>query len=549
MLEEALNSNTFPPADSALAMLSFVRYELPAGGANAEARFFRLFSLLCDRIFGAMSGPTDNFRHEPGGWLSRSQRWSRPTPSSSRSPPVAGAIHSSATQGLDYDPVVQLLASVEALKAQKDGNLPTLIEAISAEAQHRPGIRYPFPLLALPKPTQQVVLASVQSAITGKPVDASLRENAVRLFGSLLLVSPRDQGSLKNYEQKQSLGKADQPRSLSLNPGLVLSPRSTNAVNSTANAKDDKDKKSEDTAKIMLSMLEFYLFTFIRFPLDSPLPNRSPQAPPPATPSSPPGVNRHLIRSKSSSLPYGEQVYLHLFRGYLKHFLPFGPGQVPFLGFPDLIRVSELFVRIVIEFWLEGNTIIPTTNKAVEALKMRRSRPGASTDEPLNVTLSMSFDLVETKYDPLPPQVQRCLRSLVNHVVKNPVIPRASQECSDAARMRLAAGAAGQGDYWCIPPSMTILQQPFYNYVRVALRYASVHVARASFETALDLWLVWLEPWNVEMRKSLETNVFSCSYTHATYSLFFVFVGIFRQAQDGGKRQDVCEAIRIESAK
>jgi len=499
MLEEALSSNTFPPADSALAMLSFVRYELPAGGANAEARFFRLFSLLCDRLFGVMSGAKDNYRHEVGGWLSRNMKWSRPAPSSTRSPP--GAIHAAATQGIDYDPVVQLLASVEALKEQKDGQLPTLIEAISSESQHRPGIRYPFSLLALPKPTQQVILALVQSAMTGKPLDPSLRENAVRLFGSLLLVNPRDQGSLKAYEQQQSMLKGEQKRPLSISQGLSLSPRTSTVAKSPT----DKEK-SEDSAKIMLSMLEFYLFSFIRYPLDAPLPiaSRSPQAPPPATPVSSPGVNRGIPHYRKPTMPYGEQVYLHLFRGYLKHFLPLGTSQAPFLGYSDPSRVSELFLRIAIEFWFEGNCVVPPTQKAVEALQKRRSRPGAPAGTSLNATLAMSYDLVETKYDPLPIQVQRCLRSLVNHLVKNPVVPRASQEYSEVSRSRAATGGSGtssQSDYWCLPPSNTILQLPFYNYVRVTLRYASVHVGKASFETAFDSWLVWLEPWNVEIRK------------------------------------------------
>lgn len=514
MLEEALSSATFPPADTALAMLSFVRYELPAGGANAEARFFRLFSLLCDRLFGVMAGAKDNYRHEVGGWLSRNQKWSRPSTSSTRSPPVAGAIHSAATQSIDYDPVVQLLAGLDGLKAQKDGNLPTLIEAISAESQHRPGIRYPFPLLALPKPTQQVVLALVQSTMTGKPSDPLLRENAVRLFGSLLRVSPKDQGSLKAFEQKQtSTIQGEQRRPLSLSQGLSLSPRTTSVSNSPA-----KEKDGEDSAKILLSMLEFYLFTFIRYPLDAPLPttSRSPQAPPLATPLASSGVNRGINHYRKPTMPYGEQVYLYLFRGYLKHFLSLGAVQGPFLGYPDLSRVSELFLRIAIEFWFDGNCVVPSTTKAVEELQKRRSRPGNASDYSLNVTLAVSYDLVDSKYDPLPLQVQRCLRSLVNHIVKNPEIPRASQEYSEVSRSRMAAGgsvASNSSDYWCLPPSMTILQLPFYNYLRVALRYASVHVGRASFETAFDSWLVWLEPWNVEMRKFVSLVLLSI-YCH-----------------------------------
>ena len=520
MLEEALSSNTFPPADSALAMLSFVRYELPAGGANAEARFFRLFSLLCDRLFGPMAGAKENYQHEIGGWLSRNLKWSRPVSSSSRSPPVPGAISSATTQSIDYDPVVQLLASIEALKAQKDNDLPTLIEAISSESEHRPGIRYPFPLLALPKPTQQVVLELIKSTMTGKPLDDSLRENAVRLFGSLLLVRPQDQGNLKTYEQKQAM-KEEHKRPLSLSSGLSLSPRINTATSSPVNT-----DQSEVSAKIMLSMLEFYLFTFIRYPLAAPLPSasRQSQAPPPNPAMSSPGTNRVINQYRKSTMPYGDQVYLHLFRGYLKHFLPLGAGLGPFLGFSNASRESELFLRIAIEFWFEGQLVIPSTRKAVESLQKRRSRPGSADDATLNVTLALSYDLVDTKYDPLHSQVQRCIRSLVNHVVKNPEIPRASQEFSEVSRSRAASGgsdASGQSDFWCLPPSMTILQPSFYNYVRVSLRYASVHVGRASFETAFDSWLVWLEPWNVEMRKFTPALPFPCVFLSIPFAHLF----------------------------
>jgi hypothetical protein len=40
------------PHDAALALLSFLRDELPAGGTVAERRFVGLFPLIVDRVFG-----------------------------------------------------------------------------------------------------------------------------------------------------------------------------------------------------------------------------------------------------------------------------------------------------------------------------------------------------------------------------------------------------------------------------------------------------------------------------------------------------------------
>ena len=54
---------------------------------------------------------------------------------------------------------------------------------------------------------------------------------------------------------------------------------------------------------------------------------------------------------------------------------------------------------------------------------------------------------------------------------------------------------------WCLSPCMTVLQQDFYKYVVASLRHAPIHVAGSPFYAALDTWLLWLEPWNVETSK------------------------------------------------
>ena len=63
-LEEALASPTYPPAEASLALLAFLRDELPLGGTAAEARLIRLFPLLVSRIVGGLNA-ADGHRHEP----------------------------------------------------------------------------------------------------------------------------------------------------------------------------------------------------------------------------------------------------------------------------------------------------------------------------------------------------------------------------------------------------------------------------------------------------------------------------------------------------
>lgn len=351
-------------------------------------------------------------------------------------------------------------------------------------------------------------MASMQAAMAGKPVDSLLRGNAARLFGSLLLVSPQDQGILKTYQQKQAQ-KEEQKQSLSISPGrLSLTPTATFSPSSSSTK-----GQSEVQAKLMLSMLEFYLFTFIRYPLATPMPSTSAsqmQVPSPNATVSSPRANTVVHYNRRPATPYGEQVYLQLFRGYLKHFLAFEQGQEPFIGFSSLSRESELFLRIAIEFWFEGDMVVPTNSQAFEAIQKRRSRASVVARSSPDVSLAMSYDLLDVKYQPPPLQVQRCLRSLVNHVVKHPDIPHASAVFSEVSRKRAEtgqSGAFGHGDYWCLTPSMTILQLPFYNFVRTTFRYASLHVGPTSFQTAFDSWLIWLEPWNIEMRKFITDSL------------------------------------------
>ena len=79
MLEELLKNEKRDPGEEAYVMLSFVQVELQGGGANAEKRFFSLYGLLCDNIFGSIQGAKEEYKHKQGGWLSSQYPWRRPS--------------------------------------------------------------------------------------------------------------------------------------------------------------------------------------------------------------------------------------------------------------------------------------------------------------------------------------------------------------------------------------------------------------------------------------------------------------------------------------
>jgi len=482
MLEEGLMKTTFPPGDAALAMLSFVRFELPEGGASAEERFLRLFSLLNDRIFGPISSREEQFRHEIGGWFSFQNRWDRPSSSRSKNS-GAHTSHGGKKLSIELDPVVQLLCGIEALVA-KD-KLPTMIEAISLEAEHRPGVHFQFPFEALPQPTQNMVLAMIQSSIDGKPVDSRSRTNCERLFQEVLRVPPKEQHELRRYQASKIQQKQDCNRPLTMSPvSRVVSPFQ-NITNSSPGKKQDELK----IPQIMLTMLEVYFVTFIRYAL---------AAPKPASPQ-PQG-----IASKSTthrSMPYGEQVYVHLFKCYLLHFFPHTEVRKDFIGFTPLHRDSEMFLRTVLEFWFACDMSFTSITKSLALLQDRR---GMDT----SLDLSTIFDLMIVNYDPPLPIVQTSIRSLVIHLLKNPDITLGVNDCMEVAERFSAGENSGAPPVlpWCLNPSLTVLQQTFYNYITATFRHAPIHVAASPFFTALDTWLIWLEPWNVEFRRKNSIN-------------------------------------------
>ena len=516
MLEEGLRKTTFPPGDAALAMLSFIRFELPEGGTSAEERFLRLFSLLNDRVFGPIAGAKEHFHHEIGGWLSFQNRWERP--GRSRSVSNGPSMNSRGTHALsmDSDPVVQLLCGVEALVA-KD-KLPTLLEAVSSETYYRPNVHFQFPFQALPLPSQELVLAILQSTIDGKPVDTTGRSNGEKLFQNLLRVHPKDQHELRRYLASKTQIPQDGNRPLSLSP---LS-RMTSPFHNISNFSLPRDKEEQfKTPHIMLTMLEVYLMTFIRYALASPK-SSSPQ---------PQGMTSN--RPVSRSIPYGEQVYLHLFKCYLLHFLPNSEVCKDFLGYTPLNRNSELFLRIVLELWLCGETKFTAVVKAADTFRERR-RSERSPD------LSTYFDLIYFNYNPPLPHVQTCIRSLIIHVLKDPHTALSVKDCYDfSQRATTAENTTGPVMLpWCVSPSMTVLQQPFFNFIISTFRHAPIHVLASPFFTALDTWLMWLEPWNMELSKLLYT--WSLLYSYTILPLIFCCI-----LTHDNRTKKYCQHIRL----
>jgi hypothetical protein len=500
MLEEKIESEKHPPAETALAMLSFLQNELPAGGTAAEKRFIRLYGSLCDRIFGKILDPAEGYRHKDGGWFSCQSQWSRST--SVTAPPMyqspqqgqqlAGRRSLSIkTQPLPEDPVVKLLGTAGKPNTNNNNNNnnntgeqdtdlpPTLIEAISKESENRPALCYKFPFLGLPKSTQDIWLAVLEKALGGNAEQkAFCTENYTRLFASLLRKNPLEQTDLQRYRQ-ETMNKNKQRTTFHLSPrgfNPPISPRQPSPVK-------DKTKTEEDNSPyILLSMLEYYIFLLVRYPLAAPIPKQ----PVPRTSS---------VHTRSVKEPYGDTVYFDIFKRTMRHFLPYKSEEGRHIAFHQGShqgpgsRQSELFLRVIIALWIEVSTQIEPTQKVLQIIQERKTRAGDT--NPPAYDLGSSFDLVQAKFDPPKAKVQKCLRQLIIRVVTDPSLMET-----------MTKGNLTNID-WCLGPTMTALQQPFYNQVRTAFRHASIHVLASPFFSTFNAWLIWLEPWNTTTCKCL----------------------------------------------
>ena len=694
-LEEALASPTYPPAEASLALLAFLRDELPLGGTAAEARLIRLFPLLVSRIVGGLNA-ADGHRHEPGGWLGRRERWASapsygaggrgggparpgagapPRPGASRRDAVfapyppgmrsspAGSIgrrgqgsslassssaSSSSSPSLDRDPVVQLLSASPGgrreAEREREGRpgQPTLIDSVSDESVLRPGVRFSFDVRALPPRTQAALVslllegagagagAARQPQAQAQPQPQSMpqgvRPNAARLLRSAMRVPAPEQAELRFALQRQyqlAQQRRQQKQQGSPGPGpspgggvwLGAGPGAGSGAVTSAVLPLPSDPGAR--VAVSLSMLEYYLVHFVRFaavgqgqPVAATAAAAAPARGMPstsasaaataatATPADPgrapnaqsssssygsgggagSGIQRHTYSPPGSygsgggSIPYGEQVYMHLLSSYLKRYLshsdpmePSGGGSPtsqglpsslapPARSFPSLSREAEFFLRLILELWLDGSNsageAAPTTSEALRRLPRVHHRGGGEPMTPSSplpemtgpdIGLDRSADLADLGWDARAQYaapsllVRRGLRALVKHVVSDPGLGNAvaggaaytsqlSRGVAGALKRGKASlrsspltGGAAAGSPtesnaaeavstdpggWCLTPAMTAFQAPFYNFVRMNLRHAPVHVPDSAFYSAMLSWLVWLEPWNVSVRKN-----------------------------------------------
>jgi hypothetical protein len=458
---------------------------------------------------------------------------------------------------------------------RKEPVLPTLIEAISGDSENRPNAGFAFPFLALPKVLQDAYMEVLEADLAGMsgmgmgmqsefggnargqsfagrnspqaPSAALVTDNDLCLFGRVLQRPPREQMGLLRWRhvraQRDKAAAAAQHahspqqqfrtsspmnvyqgggfpsrsfRNASATPAAsLLSPGGLFAggAGGSGAAHPAREEPKAPPVTVILTMLEYYLLLFVRFPT--------------AISTAANTANAARATASATSVqpiytPFGEMVYVYLFARYLGYFLPYAmeSGRCVVMGGSDYNVQSELFLRLCVSLWLEAPVRPVPTTAAVALLADQqhqqylrrgaadhtRHQDGAtSSDEArtFDYSLDRSFDLVQTHQPFSPPSshVKACLRKLIVHALSDPSLRNGMvQHASSSSSSPAAGGSNGAAGATFVRHSIWVLQAPLYNYVRVAFRNASIHTNNSAFFSALDIWLLYLEPWNLTRR-------------------------------------------------
>ena len=419
---------------------------------------------------------------------------------------------------------------------------PTLFSIMSKESQVRPTLQYAFPFRALPESSQKLFLHIIESKLVAQTntrfttiseSELNFTDNQIHLYSSLLTKSPLQQKSVidlcsevlksqqlriaqqnhspvgyparsRNQFSPQSLQYSSSPRQSSAM--LLRQPGKQPKTPPLDSTEGEKLQKQASECTVLLSMIEFYFFLFLRYPWVKPQP---PQPSSFRSRNSAAGIygSTSSPSTMPNSDPYGETVYLYLFQSYVQYYLRRlqDPAfDVPIEGTKSITSTSELFLRILIDFWLDGHNLPLSNPQLIQKFQIQSSRQFSSTS-PLEGGLSVAFDNVElgSDYIACPTLIVRSMQYLVGYLCGDFALEqsiRKLREDSASQLLFIVSNMQNRPLSSILTPSMTALQQPLFNYLRVTLKNASftpaARGAESPFSTAVTLWLTWLEPWN-----------------------------------------------------
>uniref|UniRef100_A0AAV1T9P0 Sphingomyelin phosphodiesterase 4 n=1 Tax=Peronospora matthiolae TaxID=2874970 RepID=A0AAV1T9P0_9STRA len=272
-------------------------------------------------------------------------------------------------------------------------------------------------------------------------------------------------------------------------------------------AKQRLDLRSPE---LLVSITELYLFYFFRHPVSSSHTSGGGPAPPATSASTASGIltsasslSGAAKARQSSWRMYSKNGVAALTRGspysvlllqYLRAFLPDTSRGVKSRFHGKLLKDSNLFLHILIEFWLRQN-LISFSNEPVGA---STAAPGVFRPPPSSNMLASPFAAVYTSTSYMAPSddLLSSLLLAIIYLLSDSFFPAPlAGDATNRSQGGETGMIAGSGGAY-LSRSVTLLRPPLYAFFRLVFSRASIGLSPRAFIAIVDVWLAYIQPWH-----------------------------------------------------
>lgn len=179
---------------------------------------------------------------------------------------------------------------------------------------------------------------------------------------------------------------------------------------------------------------------------------------------------------------------------YLRAFLPDSNRGVKSRFHGKLLKDSNLFLHILIEFWLRQNLI----SFSDEPVGASTAAPGVIRPPPPGNMLVSPFASVYTSTSYMAPSddLLSSLLLTIIHLLSDSFFPAPLADDSSSGSQGGAGGmVVGSGGVY-LSRSVTMLRPPLYAFFRLVFSRAPIGLSPTAFLAITDVWLAYIQPWH-----------------------------------------------------
>ncbi|CAH0479372.1 unnamed protein product [Peronospora belbahrii] len=250
-------------------------------------------------------------------------------------------------------------------------------------------------------------------------------------------------------------------------------------------AKQRLDLRSPE---LLVSITELYLFYFLRHPSSSSHPSADATTSAASVSTSRTGPTTSAVSSLSAAAKIRQSSWLST------GFLPDSNRGVKSRFHGKLLKASNLFLHILIEFWLRQNLI----SFSDEPAGASTVSPGVFCSLPPSNQLVSPFASVYTSTSYMAPSddLLSSLLLTIVYLLSDSFFPAPLAEESTGRSQGGTSGmVVGSGGVY-LSRSVTMLRPPLYAFFRLVFSRAPIGLSPTAFLAITDVWLAYIQPWH-----------------------------------------------------